>query len=107
MYGIRSLVLTALTLVWAGILVLVGGRFLILLFDVSRDRDIVARVMSWSDFWVKPFFDLFHLTNKAVESTGGVFEPASAIAFVVYFFAGSILLGIVRRASSYGTFLHA
>lgn len=71
---------------------LVGGRFLALLANANRDSEIVDRLYRYSDFWVKPFFNMFDLANKAVNNTGGVFEPASLIAFVVYFIAGAVIL---------------
>ena len=109
MFGLRDLVLTILSVIWAAILVLVGGRFFILLFDANRDSELVQKVLDWSDFWVNPFFDVLGLSNKAVENTGGVFEPASAVAFVVYLVLGAVIIGLVRNASSYGRgrWLHA
>jgi len=99
---IRDVILTILSLVWAVILVLVGGRFLALLVGANPDSDLVDALYRYSDFWVKPFFNILGLTNKTVENTGGVFEPASAIAFVVYFIVGAIVLSIVRGAASGG-----
>lgn len=90
------LLVTLLSLFWAFLLFMTGARFLILLFNVARDEGFVKWVMDKSEFWVRPFFDLFGLANKAVENTGGVFEPASAIAFVVYLVVGSIILNAVR-----------
>jgi hypothetical protein len=107
MLGLRDLVLTVLTLVWAVVLVLVGGRFLALLINADRDSELIHKVLSWSDFWVKPFFNLFHLSNKTVDATGGVFEPASAIAFVVYFVIGLFVLRLVRGATTFGVLRHA
>ena len=94
------LILLAATLFWLFLLFMTGSRFLILLLDANRDSEIVAWILSKSDFWVKPFFDILGLANKAVDETGGVFEPASAIAFVVYFIIGSIILSALRRAGS-------
>ena len=99
---IRDVVLTILSFVWAFILLLVGGRFLALLFGLKPNSEIVDALYRYSDFWVKPFFNLLGLTNKTVENTGGVFEPASAIAFAVYFIAGAIVLSIIRGAASGG-----
>ena len=99
---IRDVVLTILSLIWAAILVLVGARFLALLVGANPDSDLVHALYRYSDFWVKPFFNILGLSNKAVENTGGVFEPASAIAFVVYFIVGAIVLSIVRGAASGG-----
>jgi hypothetical protein len=99
---LRDLILTILSLLWAAILVLVGGRFLALLVGANPDSDLVDALYRYSDFWVKPFFNILGLSNKAVENTGGVFEPASAIAFVVYFIVGAIVLSIVRGAASGG-----
>src|SRR4051812_7316840 len=100
--ALRDLVLTILSLIWAAILVLVGGRFLALLVGANADSDLINALYRYSDFWVKPFFNILGLSNKAVENTGGVFEPASAIAFVVYFIIGAIVLSIVRGASAGG-----
>lgn len=97
---LRSLVTLIIGLVWTAILVLTGGRFLALLADANRDSEIIDRLYRHSDFWVKPFFGMFDLANKAVDETGGVFEPASLIAFVVYFLAGALVLSILT--ASYG-----
>ena len=82
------------------LLFMTGARFILLLLDANKGNEIVHWILSRSDFWVKPFFNILGLTNKTVENTGGVFEPASAIAFVVYFIAGAIVLSIVRSAAS-------
>jgi hypothetical protein len=96
---IRDALLTVLSLIWGAILVLVGGRFLALLFGANPDSELVDALYRYSDFWVKPFFNIMGLSNKTVENTGGVFEPASAIAFVVYLIAGAIVLNIIRSAT--------
>ena|SRR5688572_21869813 len=96
------LILLAATLFWLFLLFMTGSRFLILLLDANRNSEIVDWILNKSDFWVKPFFDILGLANKAVDETGGVFEPASAIAFVVYFILGSIVLGALRTAGSGG-----
>jgi hypothetical protein len=88
---LRNLVWSVLVLLWAVVLVLVGGRFLALLVNANRESELVSRLLRHSDFWVKPFFGVFSLTNKAVEETGGVFEPASLIAFAVYLVVGLIV----------------
>lgn len=98
---IRSLIITIFTLFWAAVLVLTGGRFLALLLDANRDSEIIDRLYRHSDFWVKPFFGMFDLANKAVEDTGGVFEPASLIAFVVYLVAGMLILGLLTSSYSW------
>jgi hypothetical protein len=95
---LRSVVTLILGLVWAAILILVGGRFFALLFDANRDSEIVERLFRHSDFWVKPFFGMFDLANKTVDETGGVFEPASLIAFIVYGLAGLLVLAIVNAS---------
>lgn len=100
---IRGLLTTILGLIWIAILVLVGGRFLALLFDANRDSEIVDRLYRHSDFWVKPFFGMFDLANKTVNDTGGVFEPASAIAFVVYFIAGVVVLSLINASVGWPT----
>jgi hypothetical protein len=48
---------------------------------------------------VEPFFRMFGLQNQAVTNTGGVFEPASLIAFVVYLFIGAFIFAIVSGAA--------
>jgi hypothetical protein len=93
--AIRGLLMTILGLIWAAILVLVGGRFLALLFDANRESEIVERLYRHSDFWVKPFFGMFELTNEAVEATGGVFEVASFIAFIVYLVGGLLIFALL------------
>jgi hypothetical protein len=80
----------------AFLLFMTGGRFLLLLFNANRDNDIVHWILSRSDYWVKPFFNIFHLTNKAVGDTGGVVEPASLIAFIVYLVVGSLALALLN-----------
>ena len=101
---LKNLVLTLLALGWAAILFLVGGRFLALLFGANTESDLVDRLYRHSDFWVKPFFNIFDLANKTVEDTGGVFEPASLIAFCFYFVAGLLVITIVQYATT--PFLH-
>ncbi len=92
---IRGLVSTILGLLWLALLILVGGRFLALLVDANRSSEIVDRLYRHSDFWVKPFFGMFNLANKTVNNTGGVFEPASLIAFVVYLVLGLVILSVL------------
>lgn len=99
----RNLLLTLLGLGWAAILVLTGGRFLALLVDANRDSEIIDRLYRHSDFWVKPFFNMFDLANKSVEDTGGVFEPASLIAFIVYALAGLLVFGLIGAAFSWAS----
>jgi hypothetical protein len=93
--GLWGLLRTLLVIVWALILALVGGRFLALLLNANRDSEIVDRLLRHSDFWVKPFFGILGLENRAVETTGGVFEPASLIAFAVYLVAGMVLVRLL------------
>jgi hypothetical protein len=95
---LRSLISLIVGLVWAAVLVLVGGRFFALLADANRDSEIIDRLYRHSDFWVKPFFGMFDLANKTVDETGGVFEPASLIALVVYFLAGALILAIINAS---------
>ncbi len=75
-----------------------GARFLLLLLNANKDNEIVHWILSRSDYWVKPFFNLFHLTNQAVGDTNGVFEPASLIAFIVYTIVGSLILAALSGA---------
>jgi hypothetical protein len=99
---LRSVITLILGLVWAAILVLVGGRFFALLADANRDSEIVDRLYRHSDFWVKPFFGMFDLANKTVDETGGVFEPASFIALIVYTLAGLLIMAVL--STSYSAF---
>ena len=82
------------------LLFMTGARFLILLFDADRNSEIVDWILRKSDFWVKPFADLFGLANRGIEETGGFVEPASLIAFVVYLIVGGLVIGLIRNASS-------
>src|SRR5437016_1579039 len=91
---------TIVSLFMAFLLFMTGGRFLLLLFNADKSNDIVHWILVHSDYWVKPFFDFFHLANKGIDQTGGYFEPASLIAFVVYLVVGSLILGLLRSASS-------
>jgi hypothetical protein len=92
---LRGVLNLAFTIVWAVVLILTGGRFLALLAGANADSELVERLYRHSDFWVKPFFGMFDLANKSVTDTGGVFEPASCIAFIVYFVAGLIVLSLI------------
>lgn len=94
---IRSLCATAVSIFMALVLVLVGGRFFALLADANRSSALVKAIYRHSDFWVKPFFGMFGLSNEAVQG-GGVFEPASLIAPIVYLFAGMFVLGVLSGA---------
>src|SRR4051812_16319819 len=91
---LRNLVATVLGLLWAGIIVLVGGRFLALLVDANRDSEIVQRLFRHSDFWVKPFFGIFDLSNETVSRTGGIFEVASFVALIVYLVVGLLVIAL-------------
>jgi hypothetical protein len=98
--------MTLLAAFWAVILVLTGGRFLALLAGANRDSELVQRLYDWSEFWVEPFFNMFGLDNKAVADTGGVFEPASLLAFIVYLVIGAFVMTIVSGAA-FTRFRHA
>jgi len=95
----RSLLLTILAVIWAIVLILVGGRFVALLANANRDSELIKNLYDWSEFWVEPFFNMFGLANKAVENTGGVFEPASLIAFLVYLVIGAFVWMILSGAA--------
>jgi hypothetical protein len=95
--AIRGLIMAVLGLLWAMIVVLVGGRFLALLVDANRDSEIVQRLLRHSDFWVKPFFGILDLTNETVRQTGGIFEVASFIALIVYVVAGLIVFALANQ----------
>ncbi|MDP9237590.1 MAG: hypothetical protein M3P30_09390 [Chloroflexota bacterium] len=100
---LRGVVTTIFGLFWAIVLVLTGARFLALLANANRDSELVSWLYRHSDFWVKPFFGMFDLTNKAVGDRGGVFEPASFIAFIVYFVAGLLVLAILNSSTGWYT----
>src|ERR1700674_3527979 len=100
---LRGVVSTIFGLVWAVVLVLIGGRFLALLANANRNSEIVSRLYRHSDFWVKPFFGMFDLANKAVGDNGGVFEPASFLAFIVYLLAGLVVMAILNTRTGYYT----
>ena len=80
----------------AFLLFMTGARFLLLLFNANKGSEIVHWILSSSDYWVKPFVNIFHLTNKAVGDTGGIVEPASLVAFIVYLIVGSLALALVN-----------
>ncbi len=80
------------------LLFMTGARFMLLLLNANKGNEIVHWILSRSDYWVKPFINLFHLTNKAVGDTGGVVEPASLIAFIVYAVVGSLILAALNTA---------
>lgn len=94
---IRSMCGTAVSIFMAAMVVLVGGRFLALLADANRNSQLVKGLFRHSDFWVKPFFGMFGLSNGAVQG-GGVFEPASLIALSVYLVAGMIVISVLSGA---------
>jgi hypothetical protein len=73
----------------AVVLTLVGLRFLALLVDANRDSHLVHDLYRYSEFWVKPFFNVFGWNNQAADG-GGTFEPASMLAFVVYLVIGAL-----------------
>lgn len=77
---------------------LTGGRFLALLAGANPDSELIERLYEWGGFWVEPSFNMFGLSNKAVEDTGGVFEPASLLAFLVYLVIGAFIWLIVSGA---------
>jgi hypothetical protein len=82
----------------AFLLFMTGARFVLLLLNANKGNEIVHWILSRSDYWVKPFVNLLHVTNKAVGDTGGVFEPASLIAFIVYVIVGSLILAALNGA---------
>jgi len=93
------MILTVLSLLWTVVLVLTGSRFLALLAGANQKSELIQKLYDWSEFWVEPFFRMFGLQNQAVTHTGGVFEPASLIAFVVYLFIGAFIFAIVSGAA--------
>ena len=101
----RSLVVTILSVLWAVVLVLVGGRFFALIADANRDSELIRKLYDWSEFWVEPFFTMFDFQNEAVDG-GGTFEPASLLGFAVYFLVGLLVMAIVSGAM-FTRFRHA
>ena len=93
------ILVTLASLFVAFLLFMTGARFLILLFNADRQNEIIDWILRKSDFWVKPFFDLFGLENKGLAETGGFFEPASLIAFLVYLVLGGLVVGLLRSAA--------
>ena len=93
-----KILITLASLFLAFLLFMTGARFLLLLFNADRGNEIVDWILRKSDFWVKPFVDLFGLTNRGIEETGGFFEPASLIAFLVYLVIGGFVIGLLRAA---------
>jgi hypothetical protein len=87
------------------LLFMTGARFVLLLFNANRENEIVDWILSRSEYWVKPFFNLFDLTNQAVGDTGGVIEPASLIAFIVYAVVGSLIVAVLS-GTLFGGFGH-
>jgi hypothetical protein len=83
----------------AFLLFMTGARFILLLLNADKTNQIVHWILSHSDFWVKPFANLFHIGNHAIGSSGGIIEPASLIAFVVYAVVGGLILSLLKRAS--------
>jgi hypothetical protein len=96
----KNLFLALVALGWLAILTLVGGRFLALLADANRESEIIQRLYRHSDFWVKPFYGMFDWENEVVNSTGGVFEPASLVAFIVYFVGGIALFALFEAVTN-------
>ncbi len=92
------ILVTIASLFLAFLLFMTGARFLILLLNADRSNEIVDWIVNKSDFWVRPFFDLLGLQNRGLEETGGFFEPASLIAFLVYLVVGGFVLGLLRSA---------
>ena len=99
----RDLTVTVAGVFWAMVLLLVGGRFIALLAGANANSEIIERIYRHSDFWMGPFFD-FGFTSKVAE-TGGVFEAASLLAFIVYFAIGLFLMWLLR-SFFYGGYLH-
>jgi hypothetical protein len=93
-----KIIVLLLSLFWSFLLFMTGARFLLLLFNVDKSNEFVHWILTKSDFWVKPFFNLFGFTNKALTETGGFIEPASLIAFIVYLVVGAVILAVVRAA---------
>ena len=84
---------------------LTGGRFLVLA-GANPGSELIEELYDLSEFWVEPFFNMFGLDNKAVADTGGVFEPASLLAFLVYLVIGGVVWTILSGAAL-GRFRHA
>lgn len=98
---LRGVISTIFGILWAIVLGLTGARFLALLANANRNSEIVSWLYRHSDFWVKPFFGMLGLANKTVGDSGGVFEPASFIAFIVYFLAGLLVLALLNTQTGW------
>lgn len=101
----RGLVLTAWSVFMAIVLTLVGLRFLALLAGANGDSELIHDLYRYSEFWVKPFFNIFGFDNEAVDG-GGTFEPASALAFITYLIVG-MFVGNILAGGLYGRLHHA
>ena len=96
------ILITLVSLFWAFLLFMTGARFLILLLNVDKGNEIIDWILRHSDYWVKPFDHLLHLSNKSI-GTGGFIEWASLIAFLVYLVLGRLIVTLLSRAS-WGSF---
>jgi hypothetical protein len=85
---------TALALPLSVLLFLVGGRFIMLLLAVEPGSDSASWILRYSEFWIRPFVNIFGLQSEAAPG-GGTFEFASLLAFAAYFIAGGIVIGVI------------
>lgn len=86
MFGIVSIVFGLIEL-------LVGLRFLFLLFGANAGATFVQWVYQISAPLVAPFEVVFGHTVNTIQGSGSVFEIASLLALVVYGVIGGLILG--------------
>lgn len=78
---------------------LVGLRFLFLLFGANPSTDFVSWIYTWSEPFVAPFYGIFG-QNVAISAPGipvqAVIDWASLVALIVYGLIAGIVAGIAR-----------
>ena len=75
----------------AGVEVILGFRLGFLLANANPNNGFVDFIYDISDPLTDPFQSI--VSNRSVD--GGVFEPASVIAMLVYLVAGALLIALV------------
>lgn len=78
---------------------LVGLRFLFLLFGANPATAFVSWIYTWSEPFVAPFYGIFG-QNVAINAPGipvqSILDWASLVAFIVYGLIAAIIAGIAR-----------
>ncbi len=83
---------TILTLIEA----LVAIRFVLLLIKANPNNELVALVLKYSEYFVKPFYGI---TNDVLNVGGIVFDLTSIIALVFYMVLAFVAIELVRAFS--------